>query len=1060
MLTTVRSFDLVLLEEGEDYIKDAACNLYSPFPVEATLLTWPQFEESLKNVQLCRSKVRKGRIRLGTKSLIFEPDALDSPILKLHFQSITSINDSIHVSRGIFVTCTRVVSVPTTIYNGKTRFLSSYDIHTVKGATSGIGSSAFGVVETNNTSSHLPGYIFIFSFATNEIHDEQLADYIRLWGSYRLNIEAEPPTVQQSGTFSQALIHPREKPLLGCSSSSIYSEALFCWRLKRMVRHGGFAALTDRAFYFQPSPNFSRKSCKRIAIDRIICIFKRDSGIASNAESATSLEIISLPEESLEKRAQNSRKLYSCIYLEFKKESDREWFSNTLKGMIPKAFYALESRAFRNEMTQLWRRGVLPNFQYIDFLNSISGRSRYDMSHYPIFPWVLSDYESPHLDLSDPKSFRDLSKPIGALNLDRLSHLKKRMSTLQLVDRSATDSTANADTEQCNCGNEKCEKCMTRMWNDGFYLYCSHYSTPALVVFFLIRLLPECQLRLYGGKFDAAARTFKSMAETFHNVLNGHSTFFELIPEFYSGNDTFLRNQLNITTQDGRLSDVELPLWAGNSPAEFMKIMRNALESEYVSKNIHEWIDLIFGYKQTGMESIRSDNTFHPLSYLSSVRAGKLPLTRATQNLLKTMEPKAVSVQVREFGQAPILLFENPHPQRLRHPQWQPSDDPIDSAPWFIYVNHHSEIFGGGALDGSDNLRLSRTIAQGCSEGYIRSIVEDQNKGKLLVKDFGSIGHRINGVGFVQPDIFYSLSSKGKVSFHHFDYADKVMNASVDRNPLICATVAMGHLCVCSTGGWMTLCNMESILSLHDDIPHSDTFVTDEKINLGHGDTGILFYRKKIHSDGVSCLSFSDGVLTSGGFDETVKQFRFTNSEIRLVGMFDEQNGPLASLSCVSGLLLTATVGGSVTLWDPRTPHIPIWNHEISNKHSDYRVISCGISNRYIQLVSNADTPVLFWDVRMLSSLSSCGGFKQELSLQNFNTFSAICDPNDCVCIGGLQDGEPTLHIFDLHTKSLLTSKSLDDIKYPAFMSANEFGGENRLLVANTMGNVKSLVIR
>ena len=38
------------------------------------------------------------------------------------------------------------------------------------------------------------------------------------------------------------------------------------------------------------------------------------------------------------------------------------------------------------------------------------------MSQYPIFPWVLSNYTSSYLDLDDPKNYRDLSKPMGALN--------------------------------------------------------------------------------------------------------------------------------------------------------------------------------------------------------------------------------------------------------------------------------------------------------------------------------------------------------------------------------------------------------------------------------------------------------------------------------------------------------------------------------------------------------------------------------------------------------------------------------------------------------------------
>lgn len=48
------------------------------------------------------------------------------------------------------------------------------------------------------------------------------------------------------------------------------------------------------------------------------------------------------------------------------------------------------------------------------------GRSFNDLTQYPVFPWVIADYTSETLDLTNAATFRDLSKPIGALNESRL----------------------------------------------------------------------------------------------------------------------------------------------------------------------------------------------------------------------------------------------------------------------------------------------------------------------------------------------------------------------------------------------------------------------------------------------------------------------------------------------------------------------------------------------------------------------------------------------------------------------------------------------------------------
>ena len=78
----------------------------------------------------------------------------------------------------------------------------------------------------------------------------------------------------------------------------------------------------------------------------------------------------------------------------------------------------------------------------------------------------------------------------------------------------------------------------------------------------------------------------------------------ELIPEFFYLPD-FLTNKNKFdfgTTQKGDdVCDVQLPVWANNDPIEFVKRNREALESQFVSENLHNWIDLIFGWKQRGI---------------------------------------------------------------------------------------------------------------------------------------------------------------------------------------------------------------------------------------------------------------------------------------------------------------------------------------------------------------------------------------------------------------------------------------------------------------------------
>uniref|UniRef100_A0A8C2FWF7 Neurobeachin n=1 Tax=Cyprinus carpio TaxID=7962 RepID=A0A8C2FWF7_CYPCA len=281
-----------------------------------------------------------------------------------------------------------------------------------------------------------------------------------------------------------------------------------------------------------------------------------------------------------------------------------------------------------SNMTQRWQRREISNFEYLMFLNTIAGRTYNDLNQYPVFPWVLTNYESEELDLTIPGNFRDLSKPIGALNPKRAVFYGDRYESW------------DDETPPCH--------------------YTTHYSTAASTLHWLVRIEPFTTffLNANGNKFDHPNRTFSGIARSWRHCQRDTADVKELIPEFYYLPEMFVNSNgycLGDRDDGVPVCDVELPAWA-KKPEDFVRINRMALESEFVSCQLHQWIDLIFGYKQRGPEAARALNVFHYLTYEGSVNLDSL----ASDPLLR----EATEAQIQSVGQTPSQLLIEPHPPR------------------------------------------------------------------------------------------------------------------------------------------------------------------------------------------------------------------------------------------------------------------------------------------------------------------------------------------------------------------------------------------------------------
>ncbi|KAF2464229.1 beach-domain-containing protein [Lindgomyces ingoldianus] len=318
--------------------------------------------------------------------------------------------------------------------------------------------------------------------------------------------------------------------------------------------------------------------------------------------------------------------------------SEISWRLDSLRNPeeVPQTFGSRFASAFSSvsshPATKKWLKGEVSNFHYLMFVNTLAGRTFNDLTQYPVFPWVIADYTSDELDLTNPKSFRDLSKPMGCQNLDRETEFRERYKSFAEMGEAA----------------------------QAFH-YGTHYSSAMTVASYLIRLQPfsAAYFLIQGNTFDHADRLFYSIKNAWNSASKENMTDVrELTPEFFYLPE-FLTNingyNFGVRNTGENIDDVELPPWAKGDPAIFIAKQREALESPYVNKNLHHWIDLIFGFQQRGEAAIEAVNVFHHLTY-----HGSIDLDSITEEVQRVANINIIN----NFGQTPLQVFQRPHPKR------------------------------------------------------------------------------------------------------------------------------------------------------------------------------------------------------------------------------------------------------------------------------------------------------------------------------------------------------------------------------------------------------------
>jgi len=326
-----------------------------------------------------------------------------------------------------------------------------------------------------------------------------------------------------------------------------------------------------------------------------------------------------------------------------------------------------------------WKNYRISNMELLMWINIYSNRSYNDISQYPVLPWVIADYNSEILsekiffeenntNLNDNEPlFRDLNLPLGMITtLDNGNRKKEYINNLAYSNKLYLENKTMVNEDESYALSEKP------------YNYGSHYSNPLYVTHFLSRIFPFSYIliELQGKKFDDPDRLFISVKNSYHNSITQNGDVRELIPEFYFIPEIYknLNNfDMGIRRNNEKVKDVSCPAWSKNDPYRFVTLQNIAFESNYVSLNINNWIDLIFGYKQRGKEAEKCNNVFRYPSY-----SDLIPIDHMNK------EERLYFYRFAEFGICPKQIFKKPFDKRG---QLKPYKEIIDKNNFLITLN-------------------------------------------------------------------------------------------------------------------------------------------------------------------------------------------------------------------------------------------------------------------------------------------------------------------------------------------------------------------------------------
>jgi len=228
------------------------------------------------------------------------------------------------------------------------------------------------------------------------------------------------------------------------NEQNLIKHEVFVKKIVPLIEVPGLLMLTDIRIYYQPLFSLDNKKSHSIKYENIEKLFKRRIKLKE-----VGIEICLIKHDKKQE-----------ILFQFENESTRNLIYDII---LVKSKQDVETNLSIENYLNKWVKGEITNYEYLIALNSAANRTRNDLSQYPVFPWILKNYNIDTIDLEDPDQYRDLSKPIGELNPKRFKNFLERYNDMP----------------------------------EPKFLYGVHYSNPGYVIGYLVRKYPQYMIKLH-----------------------------------------------------------------------------------------------------------------------------------------------------------------------------------------------------------------------------------------------------------------------------------------------------------------------------------------------------------------------------------------------------------------------------------------------------------------------------------------------------------------------------------------------------------------------------------